>query len=140
MEVHEVGQGGGAEGLDHGLGARRPPGVDADGTLCLTNHPLHRHPDPADLPPDTGATMRTYTRAATLSKRVAGPGMDGARLREALDEVAFDAATAGPMPLRTLWRTVFDPPGRTLSARFYLGDGADGAPQYSAERSFGAGR
>lgn len=113
--------------------------IDADGPLCLTNHPLHRHPDPARLPADTEASMRTYGRAATLSARTREALMDGKGLRAALDEVGFDAAAAGPMPLRTLWRTVFDLDARTLAVRFYLGDDADGAPRYGDEQEFGAG-
>jgi hypothetical protein len=122
---------------------RGPGGVEhvidaGDGPMCVTNHPLHRHPDPADLPPDTDATMRTYERAAALAKRTRGATMSAADLRDAVDSVGFDAAAAGPMPLRTLWRTVLDVTERTMSARFYLGDDAAGRPRYSGDTVFTA--
>jgi hypothetical protein len=113
--------------------------VDAgDGPLCVTNHPLHRHPDPGDLPPDTDETMRTYERATALTKRTRGVEMSADDLRDAVDSVGFDAAAAGAMPLRTLWRTVLDVTDRTISTRFYLGDDADGRPRYSQEAVFAA--
>lgn len=109
--------------------------VEADGPLCVTNHPLHRHPDPANLPEDTPDSMLTYRRTATLAKRTGGGGMSAARIRAALDEVHFDVPTADAagLPVRTLWRTVFDVHARTMHTRFYLGDNPDGTLRYSPE-------
>ncbi|MFD7657788.1 C45 family autoproteolytic acyltransferase/hydrolase [Actinosynnema sp. NPDC059797] len=111
--------------------------VEADGeSLSVTNHPLHRRPDPADPPRDTEQTMFTHERLEKLGRRVASGPMSPERLRAALDEVRFDGRKAAGSPLRTLWRTVFDLDDRTMATRFYLGDAADGAPRYSEEVVF----
>jgi hypothetical protein len=111
--------------------------VEADGeSLCVTNHPLHRQADPAR---DTEETMLTHQRLETLSERTKSGPMSLPRLREALDEVRFDARMAEPYPLRTLWRTVFDLDDRTMATHFYLGDTDDGEPRYSAETVFRPG-
>jgi hypothetical protein len=109
--------------------------VDA-GALCVTNHPLRRHPDPDDLPVDTAETMLTYQRYRTLHERSARADRTGDVLREALDAVRVDATTDTPYPIRTLWRTVFDLELRTMATHFYLGDAGDGAPRYSPELEF----
>jgi predicted choloylglycine hydrolase len=121
----------------------RGPGGDehiteSDGALCLTNHLLHRHRSVAALPTDNDESMLTYHRYRTLHGSTAGT-MSGDRVRESLDEIGFDAATAGPYPVRTLWRTVFDLQQRTVSTHFYLGDAEDG-PRYSEEMMFSATR
>jgi hypothetical protein len=108
--------------------------VEADGeSLCVTNHPLHRRAADAR---DNEETMLTHQRLETLTERTKSGPMSPARLREALDEVRFDAAKAGSYPLRTLWRTVFDLDDRTMATHFYLGDTADGEPRYSTEMVF----
>jgi Acyl-coenzyme A:6-aminopenicillanic acid acyl-transferase len=115
--------------------------VEADGeSLCVTNHLLHRHTDPADTPRDTEDTAATYERLETLRDRTKSGPMSLPRLRDALDEVRFDARRAGQLPMRTLWRTVFDLDDRTMSTHFYLGDTAEGEPRYSAEHVFQARR
>jgi hypothetical protein len=119
----------------------RGPGGDehavrTDGALCVTNHLVHRHRDPADLPEDNAQTMLTYQRYRTISERSAGTALSGERLREALDAVRVDAATDTPYPIRTLWRTVFDLERNTMATQFYLSDAADGAPRYSPELEF----
>jgi hypothetical protein len=106
------------------------------GALCVTNHPVYRHSDPADLPADNVETLLTYQRYRTLSARSAGAGLSGERMREALDAVRCDASTEVPYPIRTLWRTVFDLDRTTMSTHFYLGDAPDGAPRYSPELEF----
>jgi hypothetical protein len=121
----------------------RGPGGDehiteSDGALCVTNHLLHRHRAPAALPEDNPETMLTYRRYRSLHARTGG-AMSAAGLRDSLDEIRFDAATAEAYPLRTLWRTVLDLQERTMSTHFYLGDGADG-PRYSEELVFAATR
>lgn len=111
--------------------------VEVDsGPLCVTNHMLHEHPDPQNLPQDNEETMLTYQRLATLSKRTEGETMSAAGVRDALDEVRYDARIADKYPLRTLWRTVFDLDDRTMASHFYLGDASDGVPRYSAEAAF----
>lgn len=97
-----------------------------DGPLCVTNHPLHRHPDPMDLPADTEATLGTYGRLRTLYERSRGATMTEGELRAALAAVRPEEG-----PFRTLWSTVFDTAARTLSATFYLGEG-----RYSEELVF----
>ncbi|MCK2217603.1 C45 family autoproteolytic acyltransferase/hydrolase [Actinomadura sp. ATCC 31491] len=92
-----------------------------DGPLCVTNHLLHRNPDPMHLPPDGPGSFRTYHRLRTLYERSKGATMSGEDLRAALREVAQPEDPAAPF--RTLWSTVFDTAERTLSTRFYLGDG-----------------
>jgi predicted choloylglycine hydrolase len=120
----------------------RGPGGDehavrADGAaLCVTNHLLHRHRDPARLPVDTVETMLTYQRYRTIAEHSARPGLSGERMRTALDAVRVDATSDTPYPVRTLWRTVFDLERATMATQFYLGDAADGAPHYSPEREF----
>lgn len=115
--------------------------IRADGQLCVTNHLLHRHPDPTRLPADNPETMLTYRRAATLAKRTGEERMSGRLVREALDEVHFDvpAAERAGLPVRTLWRSVFDVHARTMSTRFYLGDNPDGSLRYSPEIEFRPG-
>ncbi|MGK4593401.1 C45 family autoproteolytic acyltransferase/hydolase [Amycolatopsis sp. w19] len=104
----------------------------ADGPLCVTNHLLHLHPDVDSLPEDTPETMRTYERLRTVTKE-AGSGP-----RAALDTVSF--AVEPGAPWRTLWRSVLDPAARTLSTRFYLGDGENGTARHSPELTFGVSR
>ncbi|GAA2823983.1 C45 family peptidase [Crossiella cryophila] len=95
--------------------------TDGQGALCVTNHLLHRHPDAANLPPDNPETMLSYQRYQRLAKST-GATMSGPALREALDEIGFDADSPTDYPVRTLWRTVFDLGARTMSTRFYLDD------------------
>jgi hypothetical protein len=97
--------------------------------LCVANHLLRRHRDPAALPEDTVETMLTYQRYRTISQRSAGTGLSTARMREALDAARADGATDTPDPVRTLWRSVFDLERRTMTAHLYLGD----APGHSPE-------
>ncbi|MCO1658949.1 C45 family peptidase [Pseudonocardia humida] len=106
------------------------------GALCVTNHPLRRHRDPADLPADNPETALTYQRYRTISERSQGTDLSGERMREALDAVQVDSTTDTPYPLRTLWRTVFDLERTTMATRFYLGDAPDGTPRHSPEREF----
>lgn len=110
--------------------------IIADGALCVTNHLLHRHPDASRLPVDNAETMRTYDRAATLTKRTTDGALSKARLRETLDEVSFSAANSGDYPIRTLWSTIIDASGPSMTTRFYLGDDSDGNPRYSADLVF----
>ncbi|MGH8965285.1 MAG: C45 family autoproteolytic acyltransferase/hydrolase [Actinomycetes bacterium] len=119
----------------------RGPGGDEhavriDGTaLCVTNHLLHRHPDPAHLPADNDETMLSYQRFRTLAERATGP-MSADGMRATLDAVRFDANSSSAHPIRTLWRTVFDVERATMATQFYLGDTADGSPRYSPEHEF----
>ncbi|MGW2217316.1 C45 family autoproteolytic acyltransferase/hydrolase [Nonomuraea sp. NPDC001684] len=103
-----------------------------DGPLCVTNHLLHRHPDPMALPADTPASLGTYGRLRTLYERSKGATMSAEDLRDSLRAVRPAEDAAGPF--RTLWTTVFDTADRTLATRFYLGDGRD----YSEELVFPA--
>lgn len=108
--------------------------VRADGgALCVTNHPLHRYRDLADLPADNEETALTYQRYRTIAERAAGDALSTAGLRDALDAVRAEASTNISYPIRTLWSTILDPERRTMSARFYLGDGEGGSPRYSPE-------
>lgn len=120
---------------------RSPGGAEhvtdaGDGPMCVTNHLLHRHPDPGNLPEDNAETMATYERAATLTKRIEGATMSGAAVREALREVSFDDVRAGKYPIRTVWSSVLDVTAKTVSTRFYLGDTEDGERRYSDEVTF----
>nr|BFE86821.1 hypothetical protein GCM10020093_094220 [Planobispora longispora] len=56
--------------------------------MCVTNYPLHRHPDVSDLPEDNEHSFRTYERSRTLAD-LTGDGLSGTELRGALDAVAF---------------------------------------------------
>ncbi|MBB6547913.1 C45 family autoproteolytic acyltransferase/hydolase [Nonomuraea rubra] len=103
-----------------------------DGPLCVTNHLLHRHPDPMNLPEDTGSSFASYSRLRTLYERSKGATMSAGDLRESLRAVAQPEEAA--VPFRTLWSTVFDTADRTLSTRFYLGEGG----RYSEELVFPA--
>lgn len=107
----------------------------AGGALCATNHLLHAYPDVDDLPPDNMRSFQTYARARTLAKHTAAP-LSAHTLRDTLDAVAMRAVPEEPW--RTMWRTVFDVADRTMTTRFYLGDGEHGAARYSGEVTFGA--
>ncbi|WP_211266850.1 C45 family autoproteolytic acyltransferase/hydolase [Nonomuraea candida] len=102
-----------------------------DGPLCVTNHLLHRHPDPMNLPADSEGSFASFARLRALYESSKGATMSAGDLREALRAVrpAEDPA----VPFRTLWSTVFDTADRTLSTCFYLGDG-----RYTEELEFSA--
>ncbi|MEV4471475.1 C45 family peptidase [Nonomuraea sp. NPDC049504] len=102
-----------------------------DGPLCVTNHQLHRHPDPMALPADTEETLGTYGRLRALYEHSKGVTMSERDMCDGLEAVR--APEFGPF--RTLWRTVFDTTERTLSSSFYLGDG-----RYTDELVFSARR
>ncbi|WP_031466301.1 C45 family peptidase [Sciscionella sediminilitoris] len=102
-------------------------------TLCVTNHPLHEHPEPDRLPADNTETMATYRRYQELAKNTTTGEITGDRLRAAMDTVRFTAENAIDYPIRTLWRTILDPAATTMSTHFYLGDNPDGTPRYSSE-------
>lgn len=108
-----------------------------DAPLCVTNHLLHRHPDPMNLPEDTELTFDTFRRLRTLHERSKGVTMSPDDLRESMRAVQVDADPAKPW--RTTWSSVFDTADRTLSTRFYLGDGPDG-PRYTEEVVLSAAR
>ncbi|MBK1783339.1 C45 family peptidase [Prauserella cavernicola] len=113
--------------------------IDADSAaLCVTNHFLHRHRDGTALPEDNDETMETYARYRSLAKRAADGDLSGPAIRAALEEIGFDARSAGAYPIRTLWRSVLDVGDRTMATHFYLGDNADGSARYSDERVFAA--
>ncbi|RBM21031.1 peptidase C45, acyl-coenzyme A - 6-aminopenicillanic acid acyl-transferase [Prauserella sp. PE36] len=113
--------------------------VDAgSAALCVTNHYLHRHPDPANLPEDNAETMETYQRYRSLHRWNEKGELSGPALRAALDDVRYEAGNAGAHPVRTLWRSVLDTGERTMSTRFYLGDNPDGSARYSDELVFAA--
>lgn len=106
------------------------------GALCVTNHFVHRHRDPTDLPEDSAESMLTYQRYRRLSELSTGPDLSADRMREALDAVGIDAAVDVALPMRTLWRTVFDLERAAMTTRFYLGDAPDGTSRYSPELEF----
>jgi len=118
----------GAGGTEHFVG------LVGAGPLCVTNHPLHIHTDVDRLPADSAETMRTYERARTLTKRTAAEPQSGDDLRAALDDVAMEVAPDAPW--RTLWRTVIDPAARSMTVRFYLGDGPGDTARYTPELTF----
>ncbi len=89
-----------------------------DAPLCVTNHLLHRNPDPMNLPEDSEASFETFARLRSLYESSKGATMSPEYLRQSLREVRPDSGT----PFRTLWSTVFDTHERTLSTTFYLGD------------------
>ncbi|GAA3656960.1 hypothetical protein GCM10022224_020030 [Nonomuraea antimicrobica] len=103
-----------------------------DGPLCVTNHLLHRHRDPMNLPEDTPGSFASYSRLRTLYERSKGVTMSSQDIRDSLRAVQQPEEAA--VPFRTLWSTVFDTADRTLSTRFYLGDGG----RYSEELVFPA--
>lgn len=103
-----------------------------DGPLCVTNHLLHRHRDPMNLPKDTETSFTSYGRLRTLYEQSKGVTMTPGDLRDSLSAVAQPEDPQ--LPFRTLWSTVVDTAERTLSTRFYLGDGRG----YSEELVFSA--
>ncbi|MEU7828586.1 C45 family peptidase [Nonomuraea sp. NPDC049129] len=115
----------GADGAEHII-------EFGDAPLCVTNHLLHRNPDPMNLPEDTASSFQTYGRLRSLYERSKGALMSPEDLRASLLAVRPDPA----LPFRTVWSTVFDPADRTLSTRFYLGD----EKGYSDELVFTASR
>lgn len=109
-------------------GRNRVHVVDARGdALVLTNHPLHRYADPADLPRTPGPAG-SYERWRALAGAVlAGEAtLDGAALSGA---AARAFAARADRPLRTVWHALYDPMARSLAARFLPGEvGEGGAP------------
>jgi hypothetical protein len=91
------------------------------GPLCVTNHLLHRHPDPMNLPEDTADSLGSYGRLRTLHERGKGATLSREDLCDSLRAVG--QAEDSDLPFRTLWSTVFDTADRTLSTRFWLGEG-----------------
>ncbi|MFI6816291.1 C45 family autoproteolytic acyltransferase/hydrolase [Nonomuraea sp. NPDC050328] len=104
------------------------------GPLCVTNHPLHEHPDPLALPPDSARTFGSFGRLRSLYEASRGGPMSPEELRASLAEVSCGQDQV----LRTLWTTVFDTTERTMAVRFYLGDG-EKEPRYSEELLFTCG-
>src|SRR5690606_10680754 len=99
------------------VGERRPDGTErivpaGDAPRCVTNHLLHRNPDPMALPADTGATLGTYGRLRTLYERSRGRTLSERDLRDSLEAVRQPESG----PFRTVWSTVLDTAERTLSA------------------------
>jgi hypothetical protein len=121
---------------EHGPGGDEHAVRIDGGALCITNHLVHRHPDPADLPADNAETMLSYQRYRALHDRGAGTDLSADAMRAAIDSVRFDARNATDHPIRTLWRSVFDLATATMATRFFLGDEAGGAPRYSQELRF----
>ncbi|ASO20907.1 hypothetical protein FHR81_001875 [Actinoalloteichus hoggarensis] len=110
-----------------------------DGPLCVTNHLLHRHPVVAELPPDNTDSHETYGRMRTLTSRTRESGQTASTpetMRADLDAVAPRTDPSW----RAVWRTVVDVHDRSLNARFYLGEGSDGAMRTSAEVRLPVGR
>ncbi|MFI6496677.1 C45 family autoproteolytic acyltransferase/hydolase [Nonomuraea typhae] len=106
------------EGPDHVAEA-------GDGPLCVTNHLLRRHPDPAALPEDTPGSFGSFSRLRSLHERSKGAIMSAGDLRASL----LEAEQAGDPTMRTLWSTQFDTAARTMTARFYLGEGRGHSPE-----------
>ncbi|MBB3726784.1 C45 family autoproteolytic acyltransferase/hydolase [Nonomuraea dietziae] len=100
-----------------------------DAPLCVTNHPLRRHPDPMALPADDETTMDTFGRQRTLFERAKDAPLSPSRLSGALGEVAAGADRMW----RTTWTTVLDTHERTMTARFYLGDTPEGGTRFTGE-------
>ncbi|MBB5084638.1 C45 family autoproteolytic acyltransferase/hydolase [Nonomuraea endophytica] len=96
-----------------------------DGALCVTNHLLHRHPDPKALPEDTPESFASYARLRTLHERSQDAVMGPADLRASLLEVA----QTGDPSMRTLYSSYFDTAERTMAVRFYLGEGRGHSPE-----------
>ncbi|MFE3452163.1 C45 family autoproteolytic acyltransferase/hydrolase [Nonomuraea sp. NPDC059194] len=107
--------------------------IDAgDAPQCVTNHPLHRHPDPMLLPADDESTMDTFGRLRTLHERSKEAPLSAEGLAGALREVAAGA----DKEWRTTWTSVLDTHDRTLTARFYLGDTPEGGTRFTGEVRF----
>ena len=105
------------------------------GTLCVTNHLLHLHPDLDRLPDDDERSHQTYQRIRRLSQRTDRERLTRAALCDALDAVA----AAEDPAWRTLWRSVFELERRSMATRFYLGDRPDGSFRYSEEQVLAPG-
>lgn len=97
-------------------GRNRAHLVEARGApLVIANHPLHRYPDAAALPPTPGPAG-SFARWRALSTALAGA--------ERLDAEGLAAAAArafpahAERPLRTIWLGLYDAVERSLAARF----------------------
>lgn len=101
------------------------------GRLVCTNHLLHRWPDPAQLPDDTGpmgTAALTYHRWRTLTGVLAdGAIVDRDDIREQFSGVAF---VAPAMEARTFWHSLFDVDDASAELSFFTHD-ASGESQYS---------
>ncbi len=93
------------------------------GRLVCTNHLLHRWPDPALLPTDSGpmgTAARTYHRWRTLDAAVGeGAVFDRADIRDQFAAVAFRAPVEGA---RTFWHALYDVDDASVEVSFYLRD------------------
>jgi hypothetical protein len=101
------------------------------GRLVCTNHLLHRWPEPAVLPDDTGpigTAALTYHRWRTLTEAI-GDGAVVAHddIRSQFAEVSFGAPI---MEARTFWHGLYDVDDATAELSFYLHD-EDGRSRYS---------
>ncbi|MCU0260365.1 MAG: C45 family autoproteolytic acyltransferase/hydrolase [Ilumatobacteraceae bacterium] len=110
--------------------------IEADprssGRLVCTNHLLHRWPDPAHLPDDSGpigTAALTYHRWRTISASIGdGAVLDRDDILDQLDSVAFRAPVEGA---RTLWQALYDVEDAAVELSFFTHD-ADGASRTSA--------
>jgi len=119
--------------------------VDSDprtaGRLVCTNHLLHRWPDPADLPDDSGpvgTAALTYRRWRTLADSTgSGVVVDREEIREQFAAVRF---TAPVEQARTFWHALYDVEDASTEISFYLQD-RDGRSLYTPpiRISLGAG-
>jgi hypothetical protein len=100
------------------------------GRLVCTNHLLHRWPDPALLPDDSGpigTAALTYQRWRTLTASASGAALvDRDDIREQFAAVRF---TAPIEEARTFWHALYDVEDASAEISFFLHD-ADGQSVY----------
>ena len=85
----------------------------------VTNHLLHRHPDPSDLPAEPGNGW-TYDRYRSLSRAVDDPQL--LTPEDLIERHAGVRIHEPDLPVRTLWHSILDVASRELRASFYLCD------------------
>jgi len=120
---------------EHSPRRNREAVVDQDpgssGRLVCTNHLLHRWPDPAQLPDDSGpigTAAFTYRRWRTLTSAMSdGAVVDRDAIREQFAAVRFVAPV---QEARTFWHAIYDVDDASCQITFYRHD-ADGVSVYS---------
>jgi predicted choloylglycine hydrolase len=101
--------------------------VDGEGPQCVTNHPLSRYESIDQLPQD--AQIDSYERYRAMHASIAGrqqfdiEEMKAINSNVAATAMAFDHPDYAPG--RTLWHALYDTRERSLSVKFYVGEGPD---------------
>jgi len=108
---------------EHSSGWNQEHLIYSDDLQVVTNHLLHRHPDPGNLPPEPGNGW-TYDRCRSLTTALETSERLGAQ--DLIDRHARFRIHEPDIAVRTLWHSILDVAAGELSVSFYLGDDGPG--------------